>query len=126
MQVNCFVLTLSTLLINRCAAVGLHMKTQQSIAKQRRGKHEGLRLPWRRMPVPRAAGIVRYSYSCTITSDVNMCLKIFTGCPVIIVLTDMMLYAGLAVQMRHAHISLSRAWQQNMHWTRAKQLSALR
>lgn len=58
-QVNCFVLTLSTLLINRCAAVGLHMKTQQSIAKQRRGKHEGLKLPWRRMPVPRAAGIVR-------------------------------------------------------------------
>ena len=63
MQVNCFVLTLSTLLINRCAAVGLHMKTQRSIAKQRRGEHEGLKLPWRRMPLPRAAGIVRYSYS---------------------------------------------------------------
>ena len=63
MQVNCFVLTLSTLLINRCAAVGLHMKAQRSIAKQPRGKHEGLKLPWRRMPVHRAAGIVRYSYS---------------------------------------------------------------
>ncbi len=64
--------------------------------------------------------------ACSIMPDLKMCLTFLSGCAVIIVLTGVMSYAGLAVQMRHARRSLSRAWQQNMHWTCAKQLSALR
>lgn len=123
MQVNRFVLTLSTLLINRCAAVSLHMQTQRSIAKQRKGEHEGLKLPWRRKPLSHAAGIVRYSSSlyhhARRRNVADICLEI-------IVLTVVMSYAGLVAQMRHARRSLSRAWQQNMLWICAKQLFALR
>ena len=62
----------------------------------------------------------------SIMPDLKMCLTFLLGCAVITVLTGVMSYAGLAVQMRHARRLLSRAWQQNMHWTCAKQLSALR
>lgn len=56
-QVNCFVLSLSTILSNRLMAVGLHLKTRHSIRKQRLC-HEGLKLPWRRKTMPNDA-IVR-------------------------------------------------------------------
>lgn len=54
-QVNCFVLSISTLFINRLAAVGVHLQNKRSIVSQRQHQQEGLKVPWRRKPAQLAS-----------------------------------------------------------------------
>ena len=55
MQVNCFVLSISTLFNNRLAALGVHLQNQRSIVSQRQQQQEGLKFPWRRKPAQLAS-----------------------------------------------------------------------
>lgn len=50
MQVNCFVLSITTIFNNRLAVLGLQLQNKRSISSQRRQQQEGLKFPWRRKP----------------------------------------------------------------------------
>ena len=61
MQVNCFVLSISTLFSNRLAALGLHIESRRSIVSQRQQHQEGLKFPWRRKPSKHASDSARFA-----------------------------------------------------------------
>ncbi len=112
MQVNCFVLSLSTLLSNKFAAVGLHLKTRRSIAKQRRHCHEGLKFPWRRKSTPRDASVIRYA-----TENIRLpCRHMLNNCASAFVSNQIWYHAHL-LAYKMLHLACMHACKGLLHQT---------